>query len=116
MNIFLATATPRHVWTFAVDQEHSSTRRCPCSGRNDFIFPVYVGSHYFCDTHGTTTNTEVWDRTGCSATTCCHFNNLPWFNMSFYTTYTQDIQVRLCTDEDFDNEKISLTELEIFVQ
>ena len=116
MNIFLATATPQHVWTFAVDQVHPGLPRCPCSGSGgSYNFPAYVGSHYFCDTHGTN-NAEVWDGTGCSAATCCDFNNPPWFSVSFNTTYTQDIQVRLCTDEDFNNERVSLTELEIFVQ
>ena len=121
MNIFLATATPQHVWTFAVDQERPNLprSRCPCSGSGgSYNFPAYVGSHYFCDTRGTnswTSDTVVWDGTGCSAATCC-VNNPPWFSVSFNTTYTQDIQVRLCTDENFNFERISLTELEIFVQ
>ena len=114
MNIFLATATPQHVWTFAVNEEYSGLPWCPCSGTGIYS-PDYVGSHYFCDTHGAN-NIEVWDGTGCSAATCCDFNNPPWFSVSFNTTYTQDIQVRLCTDENYNNERISLTELEIFVQ
>jgi len=113
LNIFLGTAPPQHVWTFAVDQRHEGLPRCPCGEVVDV--PDFVGSNYFCDTHEST-NLEVWDGVGCSANTCCVFNSPPWFNVSFNTTYTQDIQVRICTDENFSNERISLTELEIFVQ
>ena len=99
MNIFLATASPQHVWTFAVDQVHDGLPRCPCTEGSLAIFPHFVGSHYFCDTHNNNNNTEVWDGVGCVAETCCDFNNPPWFSVTFGKTYTQDIEVRICTDE-----------------
>ena len=116
MNIFLATATPQqHVWTFAVDHLHGGRPRCPCTEGSSANFPDFVGSQYFCDTPAINNN-EVWDGVGCEPKPCSDFNNPPWFNVSFNTTYTEDIEVRICTDEDFTNERVSLIELEVYVQ
>ena len=115
MNIFLATASPQHVWTFAVDHPYGGPPRCPCTKDSYAFVPHFVGSHYFCD-RNRITNTGLWDGVGCAASTCCDFNNPPWFSVSFNTTYTQDIEVRICTDEKSSNEKVSLIELEVYVQ
>ena len=115
VNVFLSTATPQHVWTFATDQSFYGLPRCPCSNNTGYDFPDFVDSHYFCDTHEAN-NTGIWDGEGCNAATCCDYNNPPWFHVSFSSSFTSDIQVRICTDEDFNNEVVSLVELELYVQ
>ena len=115
VNVFLSTATPQHVWTLATDQRHHYRPRCPCSNNTGYDFPDFVGSHYFCDTHEAS-NTRLWDGERCSAVTCCDYNNPPWFHVSFSSSFMSDIQVRICTDEDSNNEVISLVELELYVQ
>ncbi len=116
VNLFLATTTPTHVWTLAADyRRHTRLPRCPCNNQNNHPFPDYVGTNYFCDTHEAS-NVYIWDGVGCSAEACCDYNNPPWFNVAFNSTFTSDLQARICSDESFSNEKINLIELELYVQ
>ena len=115
VNVFLSSATtPQHVWTFATDQQHGGPPRCPC-GNHVSPSANFVGSHYFCDTHAAN-NTRMWDGEGCSAAICCDFNNPPWFHVTLSSSFSSDIEVRICTDEAFNNELVSLVELELYVQ
>ena len=46
-------------------------------------------------------NDPLWDGAGCPSTSsCCEFNNPPWFNVSLPTPTTDDIEVRLCSGGD----------------
>ena len=117
INIFIATSPPLHLWTFAVDQTFEGLPRCPCSNVDEqsYSVPDYVGSNYFCDTHSDT-NTLVWDGIGCEAATCCNYNNPPWFKRSFNSLLSNDLLIRICTDEDASNEFVGIIELELYVQ
>ncbi len=116
VNIFLATPTPTHVWTFAMDHQYVLPYpRCPCALQKGYQFPNYIGTSYFCDTHDSS-NVYVWDGKGCSTKACCDYNNPPWFYVAFTSNFTSDLQVRICSDESFTNEKINLIELELYVQ
>ena len=52
----------------------------------------------------------LWDGVGCgSASTCCSFNNLPWFMRDLLAPgITDDIELRLCRDEIRSNEDVGL--------
>ena len=66
----------------------------------------FVGNDYFCDTgyNSTTyprrilyTNNPLWDSKGCgSNSTCCQFNNPPWFCKTLSQSTTDDLEVRIC--------------------
>ena len=85
-----------------------------------------MGDDYFCDS-GQQGHVEgqppqfysadpLWDGAGCeSDITCCDFNTPPWFYKQLSDPTTDDIEMRVCRDEDNSNEDIALQIFEIFV-
>ena len=70
--------------------------------------PSFVGNDYFCETGvppGQRFNNSVfyaddplWDGQGCGPTsTCCTFNNPPWFCKQLPQSTSADLEVRLCS-------------------
>ena len=120
----------RHIWTFvAAHDDHSIySETCQCTRPGDSRImapPSFVGMDYFCDTGSRTRvvhnsffgNDSLWDGTGCaSASTCCSFNNPPWFHKRLPSATTDDIEMRVCRDESRHNEDIAISNVEIYVQ
>ena len=119
----------KHIWTFAnaYDENHSDSSRCPCTTASMFtgIIPPFVGDDYFCDT-GSHYSTQkqfyyqdpLWDGGGCLGTsTCCEFNNPPWFCRKLPEPTADDIELRLCADGSYTNdEDIAIEVIELYVQ
>ena len=71
----------------------------------EFNIPSFVGSDYFCETGVPTGTTftngyfypngdRLWDGEGCGpSSTCCTFNNPPWFCKQLPQTTTDDMEV-----------------------
>ncbi len=107
-----AAGSRQHIWSFVAalhdaDPSYSSSFVCRCTNINQnwpYQVPSFIGNNYFCDTgnHGSTIPTStftepIWDGTGCSATsTCCEFNNPPWFCTTLPRPTTNDLEVRNC--------------------
>ena len=122
--------SPRqHIWTFVGARDESPMYRgstCPCT-RTDNLFtgtiPSFVGQDYFCDTasrgslrHQFFPNDPLWDGQGCgSNSTCCEFNNPPWFCKQLPQPTTDDIELRLCGNENTNNEDTPIEHVEIYV-
>ena len=123
----------RHIWTFvaAVNDDYqipapNSTCQCVRPGdRRIMAPPSFVGMDYFCDTGSQSgaqngvfhSDDPLWDSAGCASTsTCCSFNNPPWFHKQLSSATTDDIEMRVCCDEGRDNEDIAVSNIEIFVQ
>ena len=47
---------------------------------------------------------------------CCDNPNLPWFYRDLHMATMDDIEVRICTNEDFSDEGILVDNLELYVQ
>ena len=122
--------SPRqHIWTFAnaVDETRSQHWVCPCT-KTDSLYtgavPPFVRNDYFCDTgshypfqNQWYTQDPLWDGEGCrGSSTCCEFNNPPWFCRELPQTTTDDIELRLCRDEYSSNENCALELIDIYVQ
>ena len=120
----------KHVWTFAaaVDEIRSNHWVCPCT-KTDTPYtgrvPSFIGQDYFCDTgsryrhqaHHFYSADPLWDGSGCGSTSsCCGFNNPPWFCKQLPQPTSDDIEMRLCVDEPSSNENIALETVEIYVQ
>ena len=59
----------------------------------------------------------LWDGSGCGPTSsCCGFNNPPWFCKQLPQPTTDDIEMRVCINEAISNEYIALETVQIFVQ
>ncbi len=103
----------KHIWSFvgAVDEGSSFPGSiCPCSNNGvgyRGTVPSFVGNDYFCDSairRGGSYSAgrfypsdPLWDGQGCGATsTCCTFNNPPWFCKQLSQPTTDDIELRIC--------------------
>ena len=121
----------KHIWTFAnaLDEVHSNEWVCPCTKTDTpyaGIVPPFIGNDYFCDTgsrnsyalHQFYSEDPLWDGTGCGGTsTCCQFNNPPWFCKQLPQPTTDNIELRLCADgPSLSDEDTAIEEVEIFVQ
>ena len=126
----------QHIWTFAagiVENNPSSYPRwsCPCADRATALslVPSFVGNDYFCesgDPASTYTltifaaNDPLWDGQGCGAASCCELSyppgvTPPWFCKQLPQTTTDDIEVRICGDQQIANEDTPVELIEIYV-
>ena len=130
--ISLTHGSPRkHIWTFAAAlHEHNrlGNSLCPCTNINNaqlqhITIPSFVGNDYFCDTGSENAqfifygDDPLWDGEGCGQfNTCCSLNTPPWFMKQLSSPTSDDIEMRLCANENRDNEDITVETLEIYVQ
>ena len=126
--IVLTHGSPKtHIWTFAsgISQYRTDGSGCPCNGDSyTFSLPPYVGNDFFCEsghqydsrppsTH-ILTNDPLWDGAGCVSGTCC--NSPPWFCKTLPHPTTDDIELRLCTNEGLSNENVLFEKVELYIQ
>ena len=124
--------SPRtHIWTFAaaLDESGPGSSHCPCTEPHTQYtgtVPPFIGQDYFCDTgsrdfaqrmSGFYPDDPLWDGQGCGGTTtCCSFNNPPWFCKHLPQPTTDDIELRLCADgHSLSEEDIPLELVEIYI-
>ena len=121
--------SPRqHIWTFVAAIHENSWRtelQCPCTNPSfGGTVPPFIGQDYFCDTGSRDfyqqifyPNDPLWDGQGCGGTsTCCSFNNPPWFCKDLPQPTTDDIELRLCLDEPDNNEDVPIELIELYIQ
>ena len=60
------------------------------------------------------TTRPLW--TGGNYTNFNSSNNLPWFYRQLQNTTTDDIEMRVCRDERFDNEDVAIEAFEFYIQ
>ena len=121
----------QHIWTFAAGLSEVTTRYlnndCPCDTAADRFIPTYVGNDYFCESglhsewNGNFgaffSNDVLWDAQNCTSTsTCCQFNDPPWFTKNLPNTTTDDIELRICTPNVPSNADVPLELIELYVQ
>ena len=119
----------QHIWTFASGLTETpidtlqTTLSCPCDTYIYDNIPSFVGNDYFCEsglnspwneTYAFFPDDPLWDGQNCTAnSSCCQFNNPPWFTKNLPNLTTDDIELRICTylqptDQDFPLELIEL--------
>ena len=124
--------SPRqHIWTFAGAQDETGTYSdiCPCLVNTQSVIrftgtvPSFVGKDYFCDTGSRNRwsytfypDDPLWDGEGCEGnSTCCEFNNPPWFCKQLPRPTTDDIELRICGNEAISNENTPIEQVEIYI-
>ena len=119
----------QHIWSFAACRDESSSSSgahvCPCNtGFSGSIHPT-VGQDYFCDTGSESqaqdgvfySEDPLWDGEGCGPrSTCCSFNNPPWFCKQLPQSTTNDIEMKMCGYDPITNEDTPFDIVEIYVQ
>ena len=112
--VSLTHGHPRqHIWTFAA---YSQNRRCPCVDHTTRYTrgpPSFVSTDYFCDTgtRGSLNNIALWEQAQCNTNTCCPFNNPPWFYRQLPWPTTDDIDMRVCRDQQRSDEDMKFKSL-----
>ena len=112
---------PRHhIWTYAGSRDPKDYR-CPCTIDASQRQPGFVGSDYYCETGPGSNNTDrLWDGEGCTGNEvpCCQRvrERSGWFIKELSAPSTNDIEVRICTDEERSNEEIWVERFELYVQ
>ena len=116
----------KHIWTFAAgaDETNFNQHHCPCNTRYTGVVPPFIEQDYFCDTGSTYAwqrqfyyADPLWDGSGCGPNSrCCGFNNPPWFCKQLPQPTTDDIEMRVCMNQEISNEDIALETVQIFVQ
>ena len=129
--ISLTHGSPRqHIWTFAAALDEVGTHpasNCLCNKESGTApVPEHVGNDYFCDTGSVERHqgsvlyydNPLWDGEGCSAvSTCCSFNNPPWFYKRLPQSTTNDIELRVCKDNDYSKtEDTPIEIIDIYIQ
>ena len=82
----------------------------PTPIRNDYF--CATGSHQEVQRNAFYVNQKLWYGKGCGqVNTCCAMNHPPWF----YQPTTDEIEMRVCRDEDQDDEDIAIENYEIYI-
>ena len=114
----------QHIWTFAVGRSEVTSRfpTCPCdpASSSTSTAPAFVGNDYFCESQhiGVFFPDDVlWDGQNCTSnSTCCQFNNPPWFTTNLPTITTDDIELRICTNDPIMEDDVPIELIELYVQ
>ena len=129
-----AAGRRQHIWTFATGRTEVSNTRyrsriCPCDISHNYVpVPAFVGNDYFCESgihsewddsyNGVLFPDDVlWDGQNCTFTsTCCQFNNPPWFAKNLTNATTDDIELRICTNSIPAEADVPIELIELYVQ
>ena len=119
----------KHIWTFASSfrENHHGNIVCPCSNVANYApitIPPWVGRDYFCETGVTSSpagilyaDDPLWDGEDCGSTsTCCEFNNPPWFCKELDEVSTSDLEVRICANQPTTFEDTPIELIELYIQ
>ncbi|XP_065883204.1 uncharacterized protein [Dysidea avara] len=123
--------SPRqHIWSYVAGYGDANPANyfrsnCPCAS-NPGRRSNSLGSNYYCEA-GTANEVPdldayylsdpLWDGVDCpTGNTCCDNPNLPWFYRELDMATMDDVEVRICADEDFDNEGVLVDQLELYIQ
>ena len=122
--VSLTHGSPRqHIWTFAngyIEAQTTWEDVCPCDASISITIPPFVGGDYFCESgvkYGSSTSgfhpdDPLWDGEGCSnSSSCCLFNNPPYFTKQLPSRTSDPIEARLCRWENSDDSPVEFMEL-----
>ena len=99
----------RHIWTLAAA---THINNCPCNN-NTLSTPSFVGQDYFCDAAREGTD-PLWSGVDCfNNDACCLFNNPPWFYQLLQAPSTDDIEMRVCINQQ--STDIAIETVDLFV-
>ena len=126
--VSITYGTPRrHIWTYAsglFSGGSSDSTNCPCAKKPGRQPSAFVGLHYYCESGFTgvyenriALEDPLWDGYGCGpGNNCCAHAGMPWFCRTLPQEVSEDIEVRLCSDEGISTEEIYVDLLEVYVQ
>ena len=121
--VSLTHGDPRqHIWTFVAgvtEYQPLLDDACPCDATISIATPPFVGGDYFCESGvnsgsyiGFHADDPLWDGEDCNSfSTCCEFNNPPYFNKQLSHATSANIEARICQKDANDDNPIEFIEL-----
>ena len=109
-----------HIWTLIAEQSHRYSR-CECNSSGQLYHPAFIANDFYCEV-AEDNDSPLWEGEGCDDVhaddaPCCENPNLPWFCREFdQSIVTDNIEVRVCTDEVRSNEDIEFDLLKLYTQ
>ena len=84
----------------------------------DLIISVNLGiTGRWQDNNRIALEDPLWDGDGCGpGNSCCAQAGMPWFCRTLPQEVSEDIEVRLCSDEGISNEEVYMELMEVYVQ
>ena len=132
--VSLTHGFPRqHIWTFMAGLNGNKIvdeGNCPCSPGSSQSSHIqsFVGNDYFCESGNSDPNGNIprhlyttdplWDGNGCGSIeqTCCQAPGLPWFHKVLNSTTTDYLEMRVCGDQETDDEDVPVNYYEIYIK
>ena len=130
--ISITRGSPKqHVWSYIIGVQENYLPDdlryiCPCNNASLMQVPSYVGSDYYCesgcpgmlDFFTIHFQDVLWDGQQCGLieTACCAPPNQPWFHKILDAPSNDDIEIRLCIDQDTSNENTLVSLYEIYTK
>ena len=120
-----------HIWSFVNAYYEAGSNQnyvCSCSNPSNWPHqvPSFIRNDYFCASgnrgsggsgSAIYSSDPLWDGQRCgSRSTCCKFNNPPWFCKMLPQPTTSALEVRVCGDQETSNENTYISQMEIYVQ
>lgn len=121
----------QHVWTFMGSLQENFPYQngdytCPCADGSIQTPQMFIGNDYFCESGfpgyfeiGTLYTEDIlWDGQQCGVkkTACCQVPGLPWFHKVLDAPTTEQIELRVCSDQSTDDENVPVVAYEVYVQ
>ena len=133
--VSITRGSPRqHVWTLMAGFSEASSGyvsrfNCPCSvsTTQNASLQSFIGNDYFCESgnpatdesfqHILYTSDPLWDGKKCGVEgNCCTAPGLPWFHKVLNTTTTDYLELRVCGDQEIEDENAPVSFYEIYVK
>ena len=106
--------------------ESGGVASSPCTGNGDPPLPL-VGFDYYCESGNAGpywsltdfySSDILWDRQQCGGNegTCYNPPDLPWFCKTFPATISEDLEVRICTNQGLDDENVAIESFELYIE
>ena len=113
----------KHIWSFGIGAYQHTHHGCPCSQRGGNKPPAFVGNDYYCESGHSNANgfphqwdiEKLWDGK-CYAGNCCKAKGMPYFNKTLGASTTDRLEVRLCKDQDNNDEDLAIERMELFIR
>ena len=129
--VSLTYGNPRkHIWTFMAGLQENfyynlKVYECPCSPSSPVTPPAFIGNDYFCESgcpghwkHKVFYTDPLWDGKQCGILDkpCCAKSGLPWFHKTLTADTTDYIELRICGDQDVNDEDVPVSFYELYVK
>ena len=127
--VSVTIGTPRqHIWTLYGGSREFAYGCCDGRHINNNDRLGFVGNNYFCDTGNIAngnwygvlfTEHHLWDGfASCPSNndTCCAPHSGPWFHVTLTALTIDDIEIRICGDQDTNDEDTPLEMIEIYIK